>query len=150
MYTEMRTSLEKNMGLDFIGIGKGDLNMRCQDAIDIVSTGEENKTHLMNEFMEFVITTECSLDGQMKGIYPNLSEVLVKFYRAPSSTSGVERNHKVGNRVLTQTRTRLTVLSVQKQVAIQHNNTQVKRKYCLLYTSPSPRDQRGSRMPSSA
>ena len=26
----------------------------------------------------------------------------------------------------------------------------VKIKYCLLYTSPSPRDQRGSRMPSSA
>jgi len=25
-----------------------------------------------------------------------------------------------------------------------------KRKHCLLYTSPSPRDQRGSRMPSSA
>ena len=24
------------------------------------------------------------------------------------------------------------------------------RKHCLLYTSPSPRDQRGSRMPSSA
>ena len=24
------------------------------------------------------------------------------------------------------------------------------KKYCLLYTSPSPRDQRGSRMPSSA
>ena len=24
------------------------------------------------------------------------------------------------------------------------------RKVCLLYTSPSPRDQRGSRMPSSA
>ena len=25
-----------------------------------------------------------------------------------------------------------------------------RREYCLLYTSPSPRDQRGSRMPSSA
>ena len=25
-----------------------------------------------------------------------------------------------------------------------------KEAYCLLYTSPSPRDQRGSRMPSSA
>ena len=25
-----------------------------------------------------------------------------------------------------------------------------KSKFCLLYTSPSPRDQRGSRMPSSA
>ena len=149
------------MGLDFIGIGKGDLNMQCQDAIDIVSTAEDNKTNLMNEFMEFVITTECSLDamknfpcnlvwGQMKGICPNLSEVLVKVYRAPSSTNGVERNHKAGNRVLTNTRTRLASLSVQKQVAIHQNSTQVKRKYCLLYTSPSPRDQRGSRMPSSA
>ena len=26
----------------------------------------------------------------------------------------------------------------------------IERKTCLLYTSPSPRDQRGSRMPSSA
>ena len=26
----------------------------------------------------------------------------------------------------------------------------VRREACLLYTSPSPRDQRGSRMPSSA
>ena len=26
----------------------------------------------------------------------------------------------------------------------------VLKKFCLLYTSPSPRDQRGSRMPSSA
>ena len=29
-------------------------------------------------------------------------------------------------------------------------NRKGKRKSCLLYTSPSPRDQRGSRMPSSA
>ena len=32
-----------------------------------------------------------------------------------------------------------------------HNcHTATKLYYCLLYTSPSPRDQRGSRMPSSA
>ena len=33
------------------------------------------------------------------------------------------------------------------------NNSEIKAdpyKICLLYTSPSPRDQRGSRMPSSA
>ena len=29
-------------------------------------------------------------------------------------------------------------------------NKQIKKNGCLLYTSPSPRDQRGSRMPSSA
>ena len=28
--------------------------------------------------------------------------------------------------------------------------TKTATEYCLLYTSPSPRDQRGSRMPSSA
>ena len=31
-----------------------------------------------------------------------------------------------------------------------HNNKAVVTSVCLLYTSPSPRDQRGSRMPSSA
>ena len=31
-----------------------------------------------------------------------------------------------------------------------YNNSLNTRKTCLLYTSPSPRDQRGSRMPSSA
>ena len=36
-------------------------------------------------------------------------------------------------------------------VAILPNDFRgVKPKLCLLYTSPSPRDQRGSRMPSSA
>ena len=34
-------------------------------------------------------------------------------------------------------------------VRIPHN-TEREPKACLLYTSPSPRDQRGSRMPSSA
>ena len=31
-----------------------------------------------------------------------------------------------------------------------HGDTGVNNSSCLLYTSPSPRDQRGSRMPSSA
>ena len=31
-----------------------------------------------------------------------------------------------------------------------HEVTELLGKDCLLYTSPSPRDQRGSRMPSSA
>ena len=35
------------------------------------------------------------------------------------------------------------IVEVLEQVSMQH-------KDCLLYTSPSPRDQRGSRMPSSA
>ena len=34
--------------------------------------------------------------------------------------------------------------------AIQAVREAARRMSCLLYTSPSPRDQRGSRMPSSA
>ena len=33
---------------------------------------------------------------------------------------------------------------------IYNNNDYDNQRDCLLYTSPSPRDQRGSRMPSSA
>ena len=37
----------------------------------------------------------------------------------------------------------------QIRIAVQNLNEDIE-KICLLYTSPSPRDQRGSRMPSSA
>ena len=37
---------------------------------------------------------------------------------------------------------------IKVHLPVQHPGTKVKP--CLLYTSPSPRDQRGSRMPSSA
>ena len=40
-------------------------------------------------------------------------------------------------------------LSIIKPDAVERN-LENEIKDCLLYTSPSPRDQRGSRMPSSA
>ena len=46
------------------------------------------------------------------------------------------------------------VVSSRKQEAVDSVATQFQQEglsaACLLYTSPSPRDQRGSRMPSSA
>ena len=43
------------------------------------------------------------------------------------------------------------VTSPQAFEGLRMSNRQVRRpQNCLLYTSPSPRDQRGSRMPSSA
>ena len=38
----------------------------------------------------------------------------------------------------------------ERGITITAKNTSINWKNCLLYTSPSPRDQRGSRMPSSA
>ena len=45
----------------------------------------------------------------------------------------------------------LTYLSAFQDLKIKQAQTSnIQRDTCLLYTSPSPRDQRGSRMPSSA
>ena len=41
-------------------------------------------------------------------------------------------------------------LSPYQQRKIFRREEQIQARCCLLYTSPSPRDQRGSRMPSSA
>ena len=40
--------------------------------------------------------------------------------------------------------------SEDKAVKVVHDEMVLLPRFCLLYTSPSPRDQRGSRMPSSA
>ena len=37
-----------------------------------------------------------------------------------------------------------------RRVTIRTADRRLRQRHCLLYTSPSPRDQRGSRMPSSA
>ena len=41
-------------------------------------------------------------------------------------------------------------ITVKSDAELEYKETMAKLKTCLLYTSPSPRDQRGSRMPSSA
>ena len=44
----------------------------------------------------------------------------------------------------------LLAAGVAMTIVIQQRRESIKSSICLLYTSPSPRDQRGSRMPSSA
>ena len=53
-----------------------------------------------------------------------------------------------GDDVLTMSELHNFVKKKMKDGATSKTNVYLKR--CLLYTSPSPRDQRGSRMPSSA
>ena len=44
----------------------------------------------------------------------------------------------------------VNIIAVTKYVDCETTQELVRTGICLLYTSPSPRDQRGSRMPSSA
>ena len=47
-------------------------------------------------------------------------------------------------------RMRAEILRLEQEVATEVETADRRKLACLLYTSPSPRDQRGSRMPSSA
>ena len=50
----------------------------------------------------------------------------------------------------TQTEDMFPPLTVEEGEIVEDVLANERDWYCLLYTSPSPRDQRGSRMPSSA
>lgn len=112
--------------------------MQFMDALKIVATNKEHERNIFNEFMDLGINNELSLSamkiyhcslvsGQMSAKYPNLSNILVKVYQVPGSTSRIERNQKYGKRVLTQTRTGMGGLSYQNNVAIADDNTRVCR-----------------------
>jgi len=58
-------------------------------------------------------------------------------------------NRKIVN-ISSGTNAKEIVDVLEKNEIIRKNNYTFRILICLLYTSPSPRDQRGSRMPSSA
>ena len=57
-----------------------------------------------------------------------------------------------GNRTEAEGAYKVAVKSIDKAAAkgLMHKNNAAHKKSCLLYTSPSPRDPKTSRMPSSA
>ena len=61
------------------------------------------------------------------------------------SRSGIERRHFAATGETTSTMGTLAAKAALKMAGLEPSDID-----CLLYTSPSPRDQRGSRMPSSA
>ena len=80
-------------------------------------------------------------------------EILTKMWAEGNSASqiakelgGVTRNAVIGKVHRLGLSNRATTNTANKS----DTKTKTATKSCLLYTSPSPRDQRGSRMPSSA
>ena len=70
--------------------------------------------------------------------------------RVPSGCTGIVQDIRVVTHGLARKReNELDPVKLKKQVK-KINDDYKKKKDCLLYTSPSPRDKRQSRMPSSA
>ena len=93
---------------------------------------------------EDVLLTGLASDG---GLY--VPEELPKFSKedmqAMASMSYAELAHKVILPFVEE-----DVTSAELKTMVEETYAGFSHDACLLYTSPSPRDQRGSRMPSSA
>ena len=82
-----------------------------------------------------------------------LWEVQAELRGAQLMLEAAQRNRQEAQRMLLQDGTLATGSWADSFVRSQAKQEQALRQQqqtCLLYTSPSPRDQRGSRMPSSA
>ena len=92
------------------------------------------------EYQYFVLVGESNHEAQKeKQILEEFTDFGVSgILLAPSKHSDFSKN------VLSIIHTRTPVVVIDRMYDNYNGN------YCLLYTSPSPRDQRGSRMPSSA
>ena len=67
-----------------------------------------------------------------------------------SSTQRLQRALDLAERYAPERVSNLMSVGGIQQVMMKVRFAEMQRNVCLLYTSPSPRDQRGSRMPSSA
>lgn len=129
----MKIDVERKYGAEALQIGKGGLLTQCHAALkELSGDDEERGTRLLNEFMHLSVKPDKTLLmlkahhprliwAQLTDVYPTLATTLMQVYQAPASTSGTERNHKVGKKVHTSVRSRLSAGKVERQLAIAHN-----------------------------
>ena len=79
-----------------------------------------------------------------QGLWDNLGQDIVKAEKSGNSSTSSEAAHREKKKTTGSFGNYLRLLRHQLGLDVREI------AHCLLYTSPSPRDQRGSRMPSSA
>ena len=57
----------------------------------------------------------------MSDKFPFLAPIMTQVFKAPASSAGIERQHKVGKQVHSSRRSRLSPGSVEMQVAVTYN-----------------------------
>lgn len=138
LYKTYAARVEESYRRGFIDMDH-DIIINCHEATDMLKDDQKHGEQVMHEFMDYCVKPYHLLDnlkewnasliwGQVQAQYPCLSKVLYNVYRAPASTAGVERNHKVNKRVLNNLRCRLSDDRVEKQVSVAHNKSQLDRE----------------------
>ena len=96
----------------------------------------------MNELMDFVQAAAIEYSQQMTVTSDSTFSLM--------AIGGSSEAKFTTDRDLSLNEENVELLGLDHQQVVEYLNEFRSVKPCLLYTSPSPRDQRGSRMPSSA
>ena len=59
--------------------------------------------------------------------FPALAPIMTQLFKSPASSSGIERQHKVGKHVHSSKRYRLGIDKIEKQVAVTYNTSSMNR-----------------------
>ena len=102
--------------------------------------------HTINVVQTKIVHLSIDVDSKNA----KLTRVTIRVEIYVGQTKIVHLSIGVDSKNVNTTRVSVRVEIYVGQTTIVHLSIGVDSKNCLLYTSPSPRDQRGSRMPSSA
>ena len=111
---------------------------------------------LRSAFLEIVKTIGCpsTLTGQQSILFNELTEADIETLKSILTKHNVPLLDKISNArrysMACPAMPTCGLAVAESERALPDALTEIENKLCLLYTSPSPRDQRGSRMPSSA
>ena len=140
---------EKSYLARFYHEAKAVASLKHPNIVRVYDVTRENDTHYM--VMEFIRGTDLHQAVKNSGPLktPDIEDILTQ------TATALVAAHKAGM-IHRDIKPANLLLSADKQIKIldmglallKSNDSQF--GICLLYTSPSPRDQRGSRMPSSA
>jgi hypothetical protein len=144
-FFDMRANLTGEYKAAFLELGQGSLLQQCWKAFEMCPRGDQELNEkLHEEFATFTATLHvpasffimtrklnpalswAQVDSRE---YQNLAPTLVQIHGNPSGAVGAERNHKTGKRVLLKLRVRRKRSSVERQVAILFNSSQLERKF---------------------
>ena len=147
--------LGQNSSYEFFGIGEATqidyLKVQWLSGIeDVIMNPEINTSHTVVEGEHILGLT--SFDQETISLYPNPANSIVQVSGIDNYVQGTLQVIDISGRIVK------TLIIDQDDMSIDVNQfsegvyilTLQRENVCLLYTSPSPRDQRGSRMPSSA
>ncbi|KAI0563546.1 hypothetical protein FGB62_37g06 [Gracilaria domingensis] len=139
----MRQNVIQTYGEEFAGLGNGTMVEQCHDALRLLYNDEAHYTRLVNDFLLHCVSENsllrrlkewhpCLVWGQLRDSLPDLANALVKVYKSPASSAGVERNHKIAKRIFTSRRGRTGELKIENQVAVSHNFCMLKKNFRQL------------------